>query len=203
MQGDAVTSAVPVPQRTAVLSTGMSGTGKSTVLEELARRGHRVVDTDDRDRSVEARAADGPEPLWDLNRVRVLLEEHRSGCLFVAGCVADQGLLHDRWDKAVLPSAPVDVVLAPVARRGDPFGSTTKERATIARDLAASEPALRTGADHEIVTTALIPVVASKSRSSPRRSVERSVAGTGGSRSGAATCASQEDLAQWVTFVGS
>ena len=31
---------------TAILVTGMSGTGKSTVLAELERRGHRVVDTD-------------------------------------------------------------------------------------------------------------------------------------------------------------
>ena len=31
---------------TAILLTGMSGAGKSTVLAELARRGHRVVDTD-------------------------------------------------------------------------------------------------------------------------------------------------------------
>ena len=31
---------------TVVLVTGMSGTGKSTALVELARRGHRVVDTD-------------------------------------------------------------------------------------------------------------------------------------------------------------
>jgi predicted ATPase len=31
---------------TAVLLTGMSGTGKSAVLVELERRGHRVVDTD-------------------------------------------------------------------------------------------------------------------------------------------------------------
>jgi ATP-dependent phosphoenolpyruvate carboxykinase len=30
----------------AVLVTGMSGTGKSSALAELARRGHRVVDTD-------------------------------------------------------------------------------------------------------------------------------------------------------------
>ena len=29
-----------------MLVTGMSGTGKSTVLAELGRRGHRVVDTD-------------------------------------------------------------------------------------------------------------------------------------------------------------
>jgi dephospho-CoA kinase len=30
-----------------VLVTGMSGTGKSSALAELARRGYRVVDTDD------------------------------------------------------------------------------------------------------------------------------------------------------------
>jgi dephospho-CoA kinase len=29
-----------------VLDTGMSGTGKSSALAELARRGHRVVDAD-------------------------------------------------------------------------------------------------------------------------------------------------------------
>jgi len=30
-----------------VLVTGMSGTGKSSALAELSRRGYRVVDTDD------------------------------------------------------------------------------------------------------------------------------------------------------------
>jgi len=49
---DAVSFAGPgsLPSRvidvTRVLVTGMSGTGKSTVLGELRRRGHRVVDTD-------------------------------------------------------------------------------------------------------------------------------------------------------------
>jgi dephospho-CoA kinase len=33
-------------EMTRVLITGMSGTGKSTALAELARRGHRVVDAD-------------------------------------------------------------------------------------------------------------------------------------------------------------
>lgn len=34
-----------VTSRAAVLVTGMSGAGKSAALVELARRGHRVVDT--------------------------------------------------------------------------------------------------------------------------------------------------------------
>ena len=58
------------PQRVAVLLTGMSGAGKSTVLDELARRGHRVIDTDAMGWIVETRTADGLESLWDLDRVR-------------------------------------------------------------------------------------------------------------------------------------
>jgi dephospho-CoA kinase len=38
---------------TLILVTGMSGTGKSTALVELARWGHRVVDTDYGDWSVD------------------------------------------------------------------------------------------------------------------------------------------------------
>ena len=145
-----------------MLLTGMSGTGKSTVLDELARRGHRVIDTDAAGWIVETRTADGPEPLWDLDRVRALLDEHQSGWLFVAGCVANQGALYERFDKVILLSAPVDVLLARVARRENPFGSTAEDCAKIASDVAAFKPVLRTGADHEIVTTAPIPVVVSE-----------------------------------------
>lgn len=145
-----------------MLLTGMSGTGKSTVLDELARRGHRVIDTDAPGWIIEATTADGSEPLWDLDRVRELLDEHRSGWLFVAGCVVNQGALYDRFDTVILLSAPVDVLLARVARRENPFGSTTEDRSKIASDLAAFEPVLRSGADHEIVTTASIPVVVSE-----------------------------------------
>ena len=35
-----------MPDMGSVLVTGMSGTGKSTALAELGRRGFRVVDTD-------------------------------------------------------------------------------------------------------------------------------------------------------------
>jgi len=47
-----------------VLVTGMSGTGKSSVLAEFARRGHRVVDTDGSGWIVEIPTPDGPEPIW-------------------------------------------------------------------------------------------------------------------------------------------
>jgi shikimate kinase len=147
-----------VPGCAKLLVTGMSGTGKSSALAELARRGHRVVATDDPGWIVE-RA--GPEPLWDLDRVRALLDRHRAGWLFVGGCVADQRALYDRFDAVVLFSAPLDVILARVGDRANPFGSTREDRAKIASDLAAYEPLLRAGADHEIVTTAPLADVVS------------------------------------------
>jgi hypothetical protein len=132
----------------------MSGTGKSTALAELARRGHRTIDTDDPGWIVSAVTPDGAEPMWDLDRVRALVDGHKDGWLFVSGCVANQGAVYDRFDAVVLLSAPVEVILARVVDRANPFGSRSEDRAKIARDLAAFEPRLRAGADQEIVTTA-------------------------------------------------
>jgi dephospho-CoA kinase len=148
--------------RSVVLVTGMSGSGKSTVLDELARRGHRVVDTDDRGWIVQIDTSDGPEPVWNLDRIVSLIDAHRSGALFIGGCVANQGSVYERFDAVVLLSAPVDVILARVAHRANPFGSASEDRTKIARDLAEFEPQLRAGADHEIVTTVPIADVAAE-----------------------------------------
>src|SRR5882757_5200789 len=75
----AVTTVGSRAGRAAVLVTGMSGTGKTAVLDELCRRGHRVVDTDDPGWVIEARTPDGPEPVWDVERIAALLDEHGTG----------------------------------------------------------------------------------------------------------------------------
>ncbi len=147
-------------RRSVVLVTGMSGSGKSTVLAELKRRGHRVIDTDDPGWIVETHTVGGPEPVWDLEQIKTLIDGHRTGWLFIAGCVANQGAVYDRFDAVVLLSAPVDVILDRVADRANPFGSTVEDRTKIAKDLAAFEPLLRAGADREIVTTEPVPEVA-------------------------------------------
>jgi dephospho-CoA kinase len=133
---------------TVVFVTGMSGTGKSSALAELARRGHRVVDTDYGD------WIDG-EPLWREDRIRELLDEHGDVTLFISGCVANQGVFYDRFDAVVLLSAPADVILERVAVRStNDFGKTDAERDRIISDLAAVEPILRRGATAEIDTRA-------------------------------------------------
>ena len=131
-----------------MLVTGMSGTGKSSALAELARRGHRVVDTDYGDW-----IEDGSERLWREDRIDALLTEHDDGVLFVSGCVPNQGKFYPRFDAVVLLSAPADVIVERVRTRDtNDYGKSDAERESILRDLAAVEPLLRAGATAEIDT---------------------------------------------------
>jgi dephospho-CoA kinase len=161
---------------TAVLVTGMSGTGKSSVLAELARRGHRVVDTDYGDWIEEVSMSGGTERLWRKNAIETLLDDHADGTLFVSGCVANQGTFYPRFDAVVLLSAPAEVILERVATRGtNRFGRAERERAAILRDLEEIEPLLRVGATAELDTRASLEEVANaleriSAETTPRRS---------------------------------
>jgi dephospho-CoA kinase len=101
----------------------MSGTGKSSVLAALARRGYRVVDTDDpgwREYREDVESTDElhrGEWLWVEDRIRDLLDADDERSLFVQGCVRNQSQFYDRFDAVVLLSAPADVILDRVARR--------------------------------------------------------------------------------------
>jgi adenylate kinase family enzyme len=140
-----------------VLVTGMSGTGKSSALAELARRGYRVVDTDDpgwREYREDAESSDElhhGEWLWVEERMTGLLDSDDGRTLFVQGCVRNQGKFYDRFDAVVLLSAPADVILDRIARRTtNDYGKTPLERAMIMDDLAKVEPLLRAGCSHEL-----------------------------------------------------
>jgi adenylate kinase family enzyme len=140
---------------TVVLVAGMSGTGKSRALAELARRGHRVVDTDEDDWTEEVPGAPDArmERLWREDRIDALLAAHETGALFISGCVPNQGRFYPRFDAIVLLSAPADVILERVvSRRTNDYGKTAAERALILDDLVTVEPLLRAGATAEIDT---------------------------------------------------
>ena len=140
-----------------VLVTGMSGTGKSAALAELARRGRRVVDTDYGEYSEEVPCSDagGWEQLWREDRIEALLDGHEEGVLFISGCVSNQGKFYPRFDAVVLLTAPVNVILERVAsRESNAFGKRDAERDRILYDLATVEPLLRAGATAEIDTRA-------------------------------------------------
>jgi dephospho-CoA kinase len=140
-----------------VLVTGMSGTGKSAALAELARRGHRVVDTDCGDYSEEVPSSDAGswEQLWREDRIEALLDGSDDGVLFISGCVSNQGKFYPCFDAVVLLKVPAHVILERVAsRESSAFGKRDAERNRILYDLATVEPLLRAGATAEIDTRA-------------------------------------------------
>ena len=138
----------------------MSGTGKSTVLAELARRGFQAVETDDAPWS-EWSEADGGY-IWREDIVEELLSRDDDGTLYVSGTVSNQGCFYPRFDAVVLLSAPVDVLLRRIdARTTNDYGKTAEERALIMSHVAEVEPLLRATCTHEIdATQSLDDVVA-------------------------------------------
>jgi shikimate kinase len=120
----------------------MSGTGKTSVLDELRRRGLLTVDTD----------YDGwelPDGTWNEERISELLASTSE--LVVSGTVSNQGRFYDRFEHVVLLSAPLDVLIERVtARTSNPYGETAEQRAEIAHYLETVEPMLRRGASLEL-----------------------------------------------------
>ena len=136
--------------------TGVSGTGKSSALAELGRRGYRVVDTDDPGwreyrEYVEPSELHRGEWLWVEERMTELLDSDDGRSLFVQGCVRNQSKFYDSFDAVVLLSAPAAVILDRIARRAtNNYGKTPVERAMILDDLARVEPLLRASCTHEL-----------------------------------------------------
>ena len=147
-----------------VFLTGMSGTGKSAVISELAARGYKAIDTDYDGWSELADVppssgptglGEGKDWLWREGRIARLLATEDADVLFISGGASNQGKFYGQFDHIVLLSAPVSVMKERLARRtNNPYGKDPDE---LARALALKEtiePVLRRIADVEIDTSA-------------------------------------------------
>lgn len=139
---------------TVVHLTGMSGTGKSTTLETLARRGWDTIDTDFGNWLI---ASNEGELVWDESKIDALLaavEPHSR--LVIAGTVRNQAAFRDRFTAVVLLSAPLETMLRRVvARETNPYGKTPSQRDQIREDTATVFPLLYASADLELDTSLL------------------------------------------------
>jgi len=115
-----------------VLLTGVSGTGKSSVIRALGARGFRAVETDD----VWCEPLPDGRQRWREDAIGQLLDADDADALFVAGCEENQARFHPRFDLIILLSAPAGVLAQRlVSRTGNSFGKEPGELARILDDL--------------------------------------------------------------------
>lgn len=147
-----------------VLLTGMSGTGKSTLVTALAALGHKAIDLDDPEWSemvsdpsapgVSA-SAPGQDWTWREDRVERLLATEDAKVLFLSGCTSNQVKFYPRFDHIVLLSAPISVMVERLATRTtNPYGRRSDELAMVLHYSQTVEPLLRRAATFEVDTSA-------------------------------------------------
>jgi shikimate kinase len=144
-----------------VLITGMSGTGKSAVIQELASRGYPAHDLDTPEWSewIDAAPSDdltpvqGKDWVWQESRVRELLSGFQDGTLFISGCAENMGRLFPLIDCIILLSAPVETIVERLATRSPgKYGHVAEQRRKVVDLISTVEPLLRESADQEIDT---------------------------------------------------
>jgi broad-specificity NMP kinase len=118
-----------------VLITGMSGTGKSTLIGELAGRGYKAVDTDYHGLSELVNVPDddltgiapGQDWLWREDRIRELLAAEDVDVLFISGCAPNQWKFYPQFDHIVLLTVPAPVIVERLATRTtNPYGQKAR-----------------------------------------------------------------------------
>ena len=105
--------------------TGVSGSGKTTVARELARRGFAAVDADET-----VAAWVGPEWEWIPPRLNAVLDADHAGPLFVCGNANNQRDFYHRFDAVFLLRVDAETMLRRVddPERDNDFGRSPEQR---------------------------------------------------------------------------
>lgn len=142
---------------TRILITGMSGTGKSSVIVRLRELGYRAIDMDDGWPALVELVTDvdgQPDWIWREDVVDEALSSD-DAVVFIAGAATNQRKFYPRFDYIVLLSAPADVMAERLrTRTTNPYGKRPEELALALRYKQTVEPAMRRSATIEIDTTA-------------------------------------------------
>jgi hypothetical protein len=160
-----------------VLITGMSGTGKSAVIQELDPGAIRLTTSIRPSGLNDAAPSDGLTPVqgkdwvWRENRVRELLSGSEEGTLFISGCAENMDRLFPLIDCIILLSAPVDTIVERLETRSPGgYGHVAEERRKVVDLISTVEPLLRESADQEIDTRKPVRATVDEDTANKRRS---------------------------------
>lgn len=150
-----------------VLITGMSATGKSSLISKLAGLGYKAVDADVGGWSEWVEVDGNPtgtkegwDWVWQERRIQDLLSVQDTDVLFLAGCAKNMGKFYPQFDHIVLLSAPSEVIVGRLEKRtNNPYGKRPEEVAQVLANTSEVEPILRRVAHHEVDTSASLDTV--------------------------------------------
>lgn len=147
----------------------MSGTGKSTLIGELAARGYKAVDTDDDrphwvtiapDPANTRSAAAEPDWLWHEDRVQRLLATEDAEVLFVSGCRTNRSQFYPQFEHVILLTASPALLAERLGTRtNNRSGKDASALASVLRFQQTVEPRLRASASLEVDTSAPVDQV--------------------------------------------
>jgi shikimate kinase len=149
-----------------ILLTGLSGTGKSTLIAALATRGYKAVDADCAAFSRWAEPTSnadvfgppveaGRDWVWREDHIQDLLSTEDTDVLFVGGCAENMGQFLTQFDHIVLLRAPADVLVERLrTRTTNAYGKQPDEVTRVLGQMDTVEPLLQRAAGYEIDTSA-------------------------------------------------
>jgi len=129
------------------LVEGVSGTGKTSVCRELARRGHHAVNGDtelafqgDPVTGVPTDTATHEHHLWDVDRVRALAGDHSHEATFFCGGSRNFPAFIEVFDEVFVLDIDLDTLLDRLDRRpAGEWGALPSERELVIRLHATRE----------------------------------------------------------------
>ena len=134
-----------------VLITGMSGVGKTSVLDVLRGSGYKAVDAD-----YDGISGFDETGMWEWNehRVNEVLATEDADVLFFSGTSTKMRQFLPQFDHVVLLSAPAEIMADRLrTRTNNPYGQKHEEIEESLRYKQTVEPILRTMATVEIDTS--------------------------------------------------
>ena len=144
----------------------MSGTGKSTLVCELAALGYKAIDADSDEWSEWVNVSGDsplsgsttePDRVWREDRIQRLLSTEDADVLFVSGCATNQVKFYAQFEHIVLLSAPSRLIIDRLATRTtNSYGKHPAELSRVLRLQKTVDPMLRRVASLEVDTSASV-----------------------------------------------